>query len=251
MAETFSYDNLITGNVITVPVTVGASQTIARGDLLELVVTEAIASTDNGVKQVETATVVGAINSDGAGNATVVVTAAGMNGSPVTLSVAVANSDTASQVATKIRTAMNASAPISAFFTVGGTSANVILTAKQEAANDTTMNVSIDNGTCAGLTTAATSANTTAGVTDESITGAITRTVASSYVKASAVAKVVNTYVVASETVVTASDETAQTIGMIGEFNGNSIGYGGSSTFAQNKDVLLAKGIVLKASQPE
>lgn len=251
MSETMNYDNLIIGNIKTVPVTIGASQTIARGDLLELTVTESFAGADNGVKQVETATVVGAIAAAGQGNATVIVTAAGMNGSPVTLSVAVANEDTASQVATKIRAAMNASAPVSSFFTISGTGANIVLTAKEEAANDTTMNVSIDNGTCSGLTAAPTSVDTTAGVDNENITGVISRSIAASYVKAPAVANIPSTYVIASEAVITGVEETAETIGLLGEFNANSVAFGGSSTFAQNKDVLLAKGIILKASQSE
>lgn len=115
-----------------------------------------------GTYQVETATVVGTITT--AGNATVVVTAAGMAGSPITLTVAVALSDTATLVAGKIRTAMNANAVIAAFFTIGGTGADIILTRTAVAANDATLNVSIDNGTSVGLTTAGTSANTTAGV---------------------------------------------------------------------------------------
>jgi len=128
-----------------------------------------------GTAQVETATVVGSIST--AGNAEVIVTAADVTGSPVTLSVAVALSDTASQVATKIRTAIAADAAISAFYTVGGTGADVVLTHKGTVqytiqgtstpvypANDATLNISIDNDTCAGLTTAATSTDTTAGV---------------------------------------------------------------------------------------
>lgn len=117
-----------------------------------------------GTLQVETATVVGTIGAAGAGNATVIVTAAGMTGSPVTLSVAVANNDTAAQVAAKIKTDMGLNAGIAAWFTIGGSDAVIILTRKAATANDTTMNVSIDNGTCTGLTAAATSANTTAGV---------------------------------------------------------------------------------------
>ena len=117
-----------------------------------------------GTLQVETATVIGTIGAAGAGNATVVVTAAGMTGSPVTLSVAVANNDTAAQVAGKIKTAMGLDAGIAAFFTIGGSDAVITLTRKAATANDATMNISIDNGTCTGLTAAPTSENTTAGV---------------------------------------------------------------------------------------
>lgn len=116
------------------------------------------------VQQVETATVVGTIGAGGAGNATVILTAANMVNSPKTLSVAVANNDTASQVATKIRTALNADADVINFFTIGGSNAVITLTTKTARANDTTLNMSIDNGTCSGLTSAPTSANTTAGV---------------------------------------------------------------------------------------
>lgn len=114
------------------------------------------------VQQVETATVVGTIT--GSGNATVVITAAGMPNSPKTISVAVLNLDTASQVATKIRTALNADTDVSNFFTIGGSGADVTLTTRTARANDTTLNMSTANGTCTGLTAAPTSANTTAGV---------------------------------------------------------------------------------------
>jgi len=114
------------------------------------------------VHQVETATVVGTVTGDG--NATVIVTAAGMNNSPKTLSVAVLNLDDASAVGGKIRAAMNADSDITNYFTVGGSGATITLTPKIAVANDTTLNISIDNGTCTGLTAAPTSANTTAGV---------------------------------------------------------------------------------------
>ena len=128
-----------------------------------------------GTAQVETATAAGTITL--AGNASVVVTAAGMTGSPKTISVPVLLNDTAAQWAEKARTALAADAVIAALFTVGGTSASIVLTRKPTStftvgaetvniypANDSTLNISLDNGTCTGITTAATSANTTAGV---------------------------------------------------------------------------------------
>ena len=130
-----------------------------------------------GTAQVETATAAGTIGGSGAGNASVVVTSAGMTGSPITLSVAVANSDTATLWAAKVRTAMNANAVIAARFTVGGSTTAISLTRKATTtytlngtsvpvypANDATLNISLDNGTCTGITTATTSANTTGGV---------------------------------------------------------------------------------------
>lgn len=119
-------------------------------------------STNLCTQQVETGTVVGTVT--GSGNATVIVTAAAMPNSPKTVSVAVLNADTASQVAGKIRTALAADADVKAFFDVSGSGAEVILTTKIARGNDSTININIDNGTCTGLTAAPTSANTTAGV---------------------------------------------------------------------------------------
>ena len=87
--------------------------------------------------------------------------------------------DNASAVATKIRAALTADANVghatTGFFTVSGATDAVILTARTKAANDATMNISIDNGTCTGLTTAATSANTTAGVAPDTASGVATK----------------------------------------------------------------------------
>lgn len=119
-----------------------------------------------GVKQVETATVVGTVTGDG--NATVVVTSANIATSPITVSVAVLTDDTATIVAGKIAVALRQNEFIgngeTGLFTVTNSGATVVLTCKDYYANDATLNVSIDNGTCTGLTTAATSTNTTAGV---------------------------------------------------------------------------------------
>jgi len=128
-----------------------------------------------GTAQVETATAAGTITT--ANNASVVVTSAGMTGSPITLTVAVALNDTATLWAAKVRTALNANAVIAARFTVGGSTTAISLTRKATStytlngtsvpvypATDATLNISLDNGTCTGITTASTSANTTAGV---------------------------------------------------------------------------------------
>lgn len=116
----------------------------------------------SGVYQVETAVVVGTITLTG--NMSVTVTAAGMTGSPKTLSVAVEDADTATVVAGKVRAALGVDDDVTAVFSVGGTGANVVLTALQSAANDATLNIAYDNDTCTGLTPDATSNNTTAGV---------------------------------------------------------------------------------------
>ena len=113
------------------------------------------------VQQVETATVAGTVT--GTGNATVTITARDMSNSPKAVSVAVADMDTASVVGGLIRTALAFDADVSAAFLVSGSGANIILTRHIAAANDSTLNIAIANGTCTGLTAAPTSTNTTAG----------------------------------------------------------------------------------------
>jgi len=126
-----------------------------------------------GTAQVETATCAGTVTAGG--NASVVVTAAGLTGSPKTLSVAVATSDTATAWAAKVRTALAADVDVAAMFAVSGATTAVVLTRRHAvtvptgtleiySANDATLNISLDNDTSTGITTAATSANTTAGV---------------------------------------------------------------------------------------
>lgn len=112
-------------------------------------------------QQIITLTVLGSVTGDG--NATVTVTAANLPNSVKTLSVAVLNLDSASAVATKIRTALGADTDINNFFTIGGSGADITLTTKIAAGNDTTMSLTSANGTCTGLTSAS-STITTAGV---------------------------------------------------------------------------------------
>lgn len=116
----------------------------------------------SGVFQVETATAAGTVTTTG--NASVVVTAAGMTGSPITVAVPVVEDDDAAAIATAIRTALSANAVISAFFTIGGATTAIVLTRKLSAANDATINIAIADDTSVGVTTAASSANTTSGV---------------------------------------------------------------------------------------
>jgi len=112
-------------------------------------------------RQVETLTVVGTVTDTG--NARVTVTAAGMNGSPKEISVAVVKDDTASDVAALVRTALAADADVMELFEgAEGSDANVVLTAMRAAANDSTMLIEINNNTCTGLTPAQ-SSQTTAG----------------------------------------------------------------------------------------
>lgn len=112
-------------------------------------------------QQVETITVDGTCT--GSGDATVVITCPRLPGSPITLSVPVLNTDTAAQMTTKIKAALNLS-DITYYFDIGGGSTTITLTSKTAQSNAALLNVSLDNGTCSGITPAPTSANTTAGV---------------------------------------------------------------------------------------
>ena len=86
-----------------------------------------------------------------------------MTGSPKAISVAVALGDSAAVVAQKARETLAQDSAVTALFDVGGVGPAVILTRKNAAANDTSLNIAIANGTCAGIVAAATSADTTPG----------------------------------------------------------------------------------------
>jgi hypothetical protein len=124
--------------------------------------TATVVGTIVGINQVETQTIVGTIAADGAGNAKVTISGALLD-DDIEVLVAVANNDTASQVATKVRAALNLVSAITTNYTIGGTGADVTLTTKVKAANDTSLNIAFDNDTCAGLTGDTSSVNTTAG----------------------------------------------------------------------------------------
>lgn len=118
--------------------------------------------TGAGVNQVETATAAGTITASG--NATVIVSGDDITGSPLTVSVAVTNTDTASTWAGKVRTALGAVTAITSIYTVGGLSTAISLTRIVKRYNDSTLNISLANGTCTGITAAPTSAHTTPGI---------------------------------------------------------------------------------------
>lgn len=115
-----------------------------------------------GTAQVETATAAGTIT--GSGNATVTVTGDDIEGSPLAVSVAVTATDTAATWAGKVRTALGLQSAITDVYTVGGASTSITLTRTAARYNDSTLNIALANGTCTGITEAASSANTTAGV---------------------------------------------------------------------------------------
>lgn len=122
------------------------------------------------VRQVETATAAGTVT--GAGTAEVEVTIDG--GLPAVIGFDVALNDTATVWAEKCRAALT---EWSTLHDVSGTGTSIVLTRKPLAtytlgsttiemayANDSTLNIALDNGTCTGITAAPTSTNTTAGV---------------------------------------------------------------------------------------
>ena len=130
-----------------------------------------------GNAEVETATIVAAAGCTTNGTMTLLVTSAGMAGSPLSVVVPLTTTThtTAALIAAAARTALTANATIAARFTVGGTSTAVSLTRKPltthvvstisvpvHGATDGTLNINIPGGL--GITAAASSANTIVGI---------------------------------------------------------------------------------------
>ena len=121
-----------------------------------------------GIRQVETATIVGTITN--AGNAHVVVTATGMGGTPKTVVVALGLGDVADVIAAKIRAALILDADVNAWFETGGSGNLVTLTRRIAAADVAAINIDVHNDApCAGITDDATSDPTTTGVLSTNI----------------------------------------------------------------------------------
>lgn len=156
------------GDVISEELTANGTTTVVGAKAFKTVTKIDLPIQDHTpVKQVETVQVTAGASA--AGDLVVRVTAAGMTNSPKDVTVPVTtDDDTAAEVAAKIRTALAADVDVSAFFTVGGTSDNVILTAKLEAANDGTLAIALQDADSSGVTFGA-SGNTTAGVVHDKI----------------------------------------------------------------------------------
>jgi len=161
--------------------TTWAAQALLVGSASDLIVTLAAASSAGsttwtaGAAQVDTATVVGSASSTG--NLNLVLTAADLTGSPLTVPVALANGThtSAALVAAACRAALAANTAVAAKFTIGGTGAAITITRVPLAvytvgsasvptyrADDATLNLAIP--AALGITAAASSTNTTAGV---------------------------------------------------------------------------------------
>lgn len=117
----------------------------------------------DGAQQVETATIVGLIEAAGVGDAKITITSADVVGSPLDVAVAVANDDTAEEVAGKVRNALRAVSAVTDEYDIAGADEYVILIRATKAANDATLNIASIDDTCTGLTAQATSADTLAG----------------------------------------------------------------------------------------
>lgn len=122
-----------------------------------------------GTAQVETKSVTGAPSGDG--TITITVTAAAMDNSPkdVEVELVALTHTTTALTAAAIRAALTADEDVGGFFTVGGTDAAVVLTAKTPAANDATMDIGFTDTDTTSATMGAT-ADTTAGVAKETDT---------------------------------------------------------------------------------
>lgn len=116
---------------------------------------------EGAVRQVETATTVGTVT--GAGNAAVVVTSALLPNGAITYAIPVEAGATAT-VAAAIRAYLGTQDIIKQNFTISGSGATVVLTTIDYLPADATLNISTATGTATGITTAASSVNTTAAV---------------------------------------------------------------------------------------
>lgn len=125
-----------------------------------------------GAAQVETATAAGTATADG--NITTTVTSTGMAGSPLAITTAILNGDTASVWAGKVRATLAANAVIAGRFTVSGTTTAIVLTRKPGTvlndgtetvnlflAEDASLNIALAGPT--GVSAAPTSTGTVAG----------------------------------------------------------------------------------------
>ncbi len=167
--DTFKINLTLEGrSVKTAPIGVGATVTDIINALTAsrmLFIHPGDVSGQGGIKQVETLLIVGTCTGDGSLPVTVKAGATGpLSGAGKTINVPILNTDTASVVAGKVRVALAADVDVAAFFTISGSGANVIATAKIPAANDVTMELS--NTAVFGMT-AATSSNTTPGVSSD------------------------------------------------------------------------------------
>jgi len=112
-------------------------------------------------KQIETATVVANITVTGSGSC--IVTSQYIPTSPVTVAWTCTTGESSSDVALNLSYALGVDPYVSAQYLVSSSTDTVILTDQVARANDTSLNIALADGTCTGITTAATSVSTLAG----------------------------------------------------------------------------------------
>lgn len=152
-------------------VAMAASAEIGAGKSISTYLGGGIVGSEDGapVHQKDTATAAGTITT--AGIAKVTITGAYVPGSPLVVTFAVAESDTAAVWAGKARAALALETALVAEYTVGGTSTAISLEDRKGRGNDATLNLALADDTSAGITEAATSANTVTGVAGVVILG--------------------------------------------------------------------------------
>jgi len=113
----------------------------------------------------------------GTGNAIITITSALF--ATQTINVTLTHNDSAAAAAGKMRTAISANSTVATYYNIGGSGANIVLTAKAAAANDASLNIAYANDTITGLIDKPTSDNTTAGAIGESNNGNASVTITS------------------------------------------------------------------------
>ena len=163
-----AFDKIISNTALNALEAVGDNQLTGDDAKFELV------RADLNAPQLQVMTKVVTAAPDADGTITLTITAAGMDNSPLDVEVELVALTHTSQslVAAAIRTALAADEDIAAFFTVGGTGASVVLTAKAAAADDATMAMEFAD-------TDSTSA--TMGATEDTTPGALSTYVARQY----------------------------------------------------------------------
>lgn len=132
-----------------------------------------------GRNQVESNTVVAASGITTSGNARVIVTAAGMTGSPKTVTVALTTTahTTADKIAEALELALQNDADVSGFFNVNRQGTVLYLSNIVHTPNDGTMNFTIEDVTSVGITDSVTSTTVFAGMNGSLISSIIKTTV--------------------------------------------------------------------------
>jgi hypothetical protein len=234
LLDTLTYDNLFAGDfdVVTEEITIGASQTIKRGDLLEKLVTESINST-GGAEAVK---------------ASGTITFAAAAGT-VTVGETEFTYDAGDATGAKFTTAGDLAEDIDKLENVNATVAGSIITVTAAVAGVAGNAIALATTQAGGAVSVA---NLTGGAAATAISAVEARSVAETWARPAAVANDESYYTVASEDVTTGAGETAVTIGYrTGIFNENSMRFGGASTAADNKDILAARNIFLRKANKQ